>query len=120
VRVSAPAAPALFEAAEPRTLPGRLAQGQAGEAAPEPAGGSTTPFSSSTLAELYFQQGLVDRAVDVYRQLLEQEPDNQKARSRLSELERAAPATDERAARRRALERTIAGLETLLGAVRRR
>jgi len=78
------------------------------------------PFSSSTLAELYFQQGLVDRAKDVYRQLLDQDPANDKARERLSELENAAPVADERAARRRTLERTIAGLETLLAAVRRR
>jgi tetratricopeptide (TPR) repeat protein len=88
----------------------------------------STPFSSSTLAELYYQQGLVDRAVDVYRQLLEQEPSNERARLRLVELETSgggptpppAAVPDERAARRRALERTIAGLETLLAAVQRR
>jgi tetratricopeptide (TPR) repeat protein len=87
----------------------------------------STPFSSSTLAELYYQQGLVDRAVDVYRQLLQQEPGNERARLRLVELEapgasasEAAPAPDERTARRRALERTIAGLEMLLAAVQRK
>ena len=87
----------------------------------------STPFSSSTLAELYYQQGLVDRAVDVYRQLLQQEPTNQRARVRLVELETAgapppepAAAVDERTARRRALERTIAGLEALLAAVQRK
>jgi Tetratricopeptide repeat len=88
----------------------------------------STPFSSSTLAELYYHQGLVDRAVDVYRQLLEQEPSNERARLRLVELETSgvsptpppAAVPDERAARRRALERTIAGLETLLAAVQRR
>ena len=70
----------------------------------------------------------VDRAVDVYRQLLEQEPSNERARLRLVELETSgagptpppAAVPDERAARRRALERTIAGLETLLAAVQRR
>jgi hypothetical protein len=69
----------------------------------------------------------VDRAVDVYRQLLQQEPSNERARLRLVELEapgasapEAAPAPDERTARRRALERTIAGLETLLAAVQRK
>ncbi len=107
-------------AAEPRTLPGMRAEAPAAEAASEAPGGATAPFSSSTLAELYFQQGLVDRAADVYRQLLEQEPQNEKARQRLGELQLAAPVADERAARRRALERTIAGLEALLGAVRRR
>jgi hypothetical protein len=86
----------------------------------DPASASTTPFSSSTLAELYFQQGLVERAADVYRQLLEQEPDNEKARQRLAEIELPAPPADDRAARRRGLQRTIAGLEALLGAVRAR
>ena len=81
----------------------------------------SAPFSSSTLAELYFQQGLVDRAVDVYRQLLEQEPANERARLRLVELETssAGPAPPPAAVRTsgppaRALERTIAGLEALL------
>jgi len=83
-------------------------------------GGDATPFSSSTLAELYFQQGLVERAADVYRQLLEQEPNNEKARQRLAELGRSEPVAAERMARRRALERTIAGLEALLSAVRSR
>ena len=72
------------------------------QAAAEGPSGATAPFSSSTLAELYFQQGLVDRAVDVYHQLLEQEPHNEKAQKRLAELRLGAPAADERAARRRA------------------
>ena len=53
-------------------------------------GGGATPFSSSTLAELYFRQGLVDRAVEVYRQVLDEEPGNERARSRLAELESAS------------------------------
>ena len=65
--------------------------------------------------------------MDVYRQLLEQEPSNERARLRLVELEssgagptpRPAAVPDERASRRRALERTIAGLETLLAAVQK-
>lgn len=113
-----PEAAPVVDTTEVRTLPGSPAPGEAPAAAPESA--STTPFSSSTLAELYFQQGLVDRAVDVYRQLLEQEPGNDKARQRLEELQRVMPVPDERAERRRALERTIAGLETLLAAVRSR
>jgi hypothetical protein len=79
-----------------------------------------TPFSSSTLAELYLRQGLVDRAVAVYRQVLDEEPENTKARSRLAELEGPAHPTDGRAARRAALERTIAGLEALLVVLQRR
>jgi hypothetical protein len=85
------------------------------KAEPSPA---ATPFSSSTLAELYLRQGLVDRAVEVYKQLLVEEPGNERARSRLAELERTAP-PDSRSARRRQLERMIAGLEALLAAVQR-
>ena len=90
-----------------------LPQGQAEAGAP---GG--TPFSSSTLAELYLKQGLVERAAEVYRQLLVEEPANERARSRLAEIERMPP-PDGRAARRRELERTIAGLEALLAVVQR-
>ncbi len=86
------------------------------EAAPE----RTAPFSSSTLAELYFRQGLVDRAVEVYRQVLDEEPGNERARSRLAELETVSLPVDARAARRAALERTIAGLEALLVVLQRR
>jgi hypothetical protein len=82
--------------------------------------GATTPFSSSTLAELYFRQGLVDRAVEVYRQVLDEEPGNERARSRLAEIETTPRPADARAARRAALERTIAGLEALLLALQRR
>jgi tetratricopeptide (TPR) repeat protein len=81
------------------------------------------PFSSSTLAELYYRQGFVERAKEVYERLLQGEPGNEKARARLMELRgRAAPSepAESRAARRRALERTIAALEKLLAAVRRR
>ena len=83
-------------------------------------GQGATPFSSSTLAELYFRQGLVDRAVGVYRQVLEEEPGNDRARSRLAELEKAPPPAAERVARRAALERTIEGLEALLVVLQRR
>ena len=89
------------------------------------------PLSSATLAELYFEQGLLERAVEVYRQVLEEEPGNEGARGRLAEIEAlvkqgaadlevpAAPDQDPEA-RRRALERTIERLEALLEVVRRR
>jgi tetratricopeptide (TPR) repeat protein len=87
----------------------------------EPAGASAeTPFSSSTLAELYLKQGLPDRAAEVYRQLLVDEPGNDRARARLAEIESGLSPAGDRAARRRALERTIAGLEALLAVVQRR
>jgi tetratricopeptide (TPR) repeat protein len=87
------------------------------EAAPEPdEGGAAVP--TSTLAELYLKQGLLEQAIDVYRQVVAAEPANERARGRLVELVASVTAPDPRAARRRALERTIAGLEALLAAVR--
>jgi hypothetical protein len=89
------------------------------------------PLSSATLAELYFQQGLLGRAVEVFRQVLDEEPGNEAVRARLAEIEKVARESaadlpgppsgeaDERAVRRRALERTIERLEALLVVVRR-
>lgn len=45
------------------------------------------PLASATLAELFVSQGFLDRAINVYRELLEKEPDNEKFRARLNELE---------------------------------
>ena len=101
---------------------------------------------SPTLAELYFNQGFTDKAVEVYRQLLDREPDNDRLRRRLHELQApaaaaapavapavvpampAAPAPTATAApgppsdaaiRRVALERTIARLEGMLAAIKK-
>jgi hypothetical protein len=92
-------------------------------------------LSSSTLAELYFNQGHTDKALDVYRQLLQREPGNERARARITELEaldrqlRAEEArgpqpepdapVDPAAARRQAIESTIVRLEAMLAAVRK-
>ena len=92
-------------------------------------------LTSSTLAELYFNQGFTDKAIEVYRQLLQREPGNQRARTRLGELEAldrsleeeekradTAPSggpSDAAAARRQAIERTIARLEGLLSALKK-
>jgi len=81
---------------------------------------------SATLAELYFKQGFAEKAVEVYRQLIEREPGNDRLRRRLAELQdtRPAPApashtgTDQ-ASRRVALERTIAKLEGMLAAIKK-
>ena len=99
--------------------------------ATEPEAGDLT---SSTLAELYFNQGFTDKAIEVYRQLLQREPDNERARTRLDELEalerrlkdeetrgaaEGGGPGDPAAARRQAIERTIARLEGLLTALRK-
>jgi tetratricopeptide (TPR) repeat protein len=104
---------------EPEAAPETGGEAPAGAPLGE-AAAPAAPFSSSTLAELYVKQGLPDRAVEVYRQLLTEEPGNERARARLDELEGGLPATAARAARRQVLQRTIAGLEALLAAVRRR
>jgi hypothetical protein len=104
------------------------------EAAPAPPP-EADDLTSSTLAELYFNQGFTDKAIEVYRQLLQREPGNERGRTRLAELEalerrleeeesRAAPPApgafpDAAAARRQAIERTITRLEGLLSALRK-
>ena len=40
-----------------------------------------------TLAEIYLQQGLKEQALQIYRQLVERQPDNEAAQKRLRELE---------------------------------
>lgn len=100
---------------------------------------------SPTLAELYFNQGFTDKAVEVYRQLLDREPDNDRLRRRLQELQAPVPASSaapavpalpaspaptaaaaaapgpssDAAIRRVALERTIARLEGMLAAIKK-
>ncbi|MFQ5877870.1 MAG: tetratricopeptide repeat protein [Acidobacteriota bacterium] len=43
-------------------------------------------LQTNTLAELYLRQGLVDRAIEVYRSMLRVDPGNGRARRRLEEL----------------------------------
>jgi hypothetical protein len=112
--------------------------------APAPEAGPAH-LASTTLAELYVGQGFLANAVEVYEQLLEKDPKNERARARLIEVKarlqgqppEAGPAAppagakgapvemppvpppDERALRRRVLERTIARLEHMLAATRR-
>jgi hypothetical protein len=110
----APMPPAPVEAAPPVAPP--VATPVAAPAPPE-------PLLSPTLAELYFSQGAADLARSTYEQLVQREPANERYRTRLDEIQRAAsvPATgnDDRAARRRTIEAQIARLETLLAAVKR-
>ena len=105
----------------------------------EPAPPTPGELMSPTLAELYFNQGFTDKAIDVYRQLAEREPGNDRLRRRLAELEgighpvtphaQAEPAASPQAAgvppgpdgaaRRVVLERTIARLEGMLAAIKK-
>ena len=103
--------------------------------APAPAAESASDeLTSATLAELYFKQGFPEKAVEVYRQLVDREPQNDRLRRRLAELQdiRPAPSPAAEAApvaaaasgpspasRRVALERTIAKLEGMLAAIKK-
>jgi tetratricopeptide (TPR) repeat protein len=59
------------------------------------AGGDETPavFVTETMAELYLQQGFRDEALNVYRQLLAQNPNDATLRSRVEHLEGGAPSS---------------------------
>jgi len=51
---------------------------------------------TETLAEIYASQGLIDRAVSVYRRLVREHPEDDRLQVRLSELERSmGPAVEE-------------------------
>lgn len=52
-----------------------------------PAPGPGTPLATPTLAELYFNQGSTQKAIEVYRELAAGEPGNQRIKARLEELE---------------------------------
>lgn len=45
------------------------------------------PFATATLAELYIQQGFTDKALEVYRSILADDPANAAAAGRVAELE---------------------------------
>jgi len=52
-----------------------------------PQGGLSTPLISETLADLYLKQGLPDKALDIFRELLRKDPDNLKIRRRIRDVE---------------------------------
>ena len=43
-------------------------------------------MATATLAEIYFQQGYLDKAIDIYLKVLRHDPDDEQSRTRLSEL----------------------------------
>jgi tetratricopeptide (TPR) repeat protein len=82
----APAAPAA-PAPAPPAPPAPVAAPKAATAtAPQPLIPST--LTSPTLGELYFNQGFTDKAIEVYRDLVAREPENQRLGARLQELEK--------------------------------
>jgi tetratricopeptide (TPR) repeat protein len=43
-------------------------------------------MATATLAEIYFQQGYLDKAIEIYQKVLRHHPDDEESRARLSEL----------------------------------
>jgi tetratricopeptide (TPR) repeat protein len=78
--------------AEVRTQVYQLERGpeeQTGPASQQPSPGATAQdaLATNTLAEIYLRQGLVDRAVAVYENMLRADPDNQAVRRRIAEIQ---------------------------------
>jgi hypothetical protein len=79
-----------------------LAPDSPGDAQEDTTLDSSEPVFTRTLAELYVKQGFTDRALDVYRHLLEREPDAEDLRDRIARIESgeaAALAAERNAAR---------------------
>ena len=55
-------------------------------------------IATPTLAEVYFDQGQIERAMVIYEKIIEKNPDDQKSKERLSELRIAIETTGEAAA----------------------
>ena len=100
-----PALDMMTAAAEPVELPaavlaGQVAIAEANESASAPAmeeGGGVAPtqapFVTETMAELYITQGFRDQALEVYRQLSEANPRDQRLRAKVAELSSAPAAS---------------------------
>lgn len=73
-----------------------------GEEMPEPLHGEPAEVVTATMAELYARQGFYDRAIDVYRQLIEQVPEDERLRERLEEVEALQVSARDRLAQERA------------------
>lgn len=56
--------------------------------------GETTEIATGTLAEIYAQQGLVERALEIYRRIARRAPDDERVASRIRELTRELEAAN--------------------------
>ena len=56
------------------------------EQAERTAKGPPRGMATATLAEIYFQQGYLDKAIEVYQKVLRHDPGDERSRTRLSEL----------------------------------
>lgn len=106
------AAESLSEQEAPRAE----VRAEAGAPAEEPqqrAGEKVGALATPTLAEIYYQQGLPEKAAETYEQVLAGDPDNEEVRSRLQQIRSELPRAASMARRK------IRALETWLGRIRR-
>ncbi len=69
------------------SLPDEVSDENVAEAPPDQQEAETAPLISSTLADLYLDQGLPEKALDIYQQLSRQNPDDLNLRRRVREVE---------------------------------
>lgn len=58
----------------------------ASEPAQEPKAGGMQPITTATIAQIYIEQGLYDKALEVYRELLADNPQDPMARQKIDEI----------------------------------
>jgi tetratricopeptide (TPR) repeat protein len=51
------------------------------------------PTATETLAEIYLKQGFTEEALNIYKELLSQDPENEVLKSKIAELENPLPST---------------------------
>ncbi len=76
--------------------------------------------ATETLADLYARQGFVERATDLYRELLRQDPTRADLRRKLEEMQQPAPAPAAADGAHQGKEGDLAALERWREAARRR
>ncbi|MDT8444638.1 MAG: tetratricopeptide repeat protein [Desulfuromonadales bacterium] len=56
------------------------------------------PIPTATLAEIYVKQGLLDKAINIFQDILKQNPDNDTAHQRIRQLQELAGIADDKSA----------------------
>lgn len=77
-------------------MPRRVAPGYTRRMSPDERenGGDGPEIATSTLAEIYAEQGLFDRALRIYRRIADRVPDDPRVQARIAELTAAARAEE--------------------------
>ncbi len=83
------------------------------ETSPGPEAGLSS-LASTTLADLYYKQGFAEKALELYQQLLAQDPGNAKLQERISQIKGPVPEMAEEVPERSAAEQTLQQLHRWL------